>query len=201
MPDCGPAGGSQAALRNPVAPVVHGLQLSLGHGGYHSNCWRRPCGWSADILEQVRGSPPWSTPMRRVGDGWTHTATTWTFSTPNLRYFCDGTVAQGGSGPGFGRRFRRAEGVSTSSGVLVSDFYAAYHHYAGPKQRCWAHLLRDIHDLRSVYPDDGSWPSGMTPSTNSPSGQVLYPPRQSQRRTAKMALERSIAGPLPALPG
>ena len=30
------------------------------------------------------------------------------------------------------------------SGVLVSDCYAAYHHYDGPKQRCWAHLLRDI---------------------------------------------------------
>ena len=39
------------------------------------------------------------------------------------------------------------------SGVLVSDFYAAYHHYDGPKQRCWAHLLRDIHDLRTRYPD------------------------------------------------
>ena len=25
------------------------------------------------------------------------------------------------------------------SGVLVSDCYAAYHHYDGPKQRCWAH--------------------------------------------------------------
>ena len=24
----------------------------------------------------------------------------------------------------------------------------------GPKQRCWAHLLRDIHDLRTLYPDD-----------------------------------------------
>ena len=47
------------------------------------------------------------------------------------------------------------------SGVLVSDFYAAYHHYDGPKQRCWAHpcssqgqaLLRDIHDQRTRYPD------------------------------------------------
>ena len=38
------------------------------------------------------------------------------------------------------------------SGVLVSDFYAAYHHYDGPKQRCWAHLLRDIHDLVALYP-------------------------------------------------
>ena len=40
------------------------------------------------------------------------------------------------------------------SGVLVSDFYAAYNHYPGPKQRCWAHLLRDIHDLGSLYPKD-----------------------------------------------
>ena len=40
------------------------------------------------------------------------------------------------------------------AGVLVSDFYAAYHHYDGPKQRCWAHLLRDIHDLRKLCPKD-----------------------------------------------
>ena len=40
------------------------------------------------------------------------------------------------------------------TGVLVSDFYAAYHHYDGPKQRCWAHLLRDIHDLVALYPKD-----------------------------------------------
>lgn len=42
------------------------------------------------------------------------------------------------------------------AGVLVSDFYAAYHHYAGVKQRCWAHLLRDIHALCVANPDDPS---------------------------------------------
>ena len=35
-----------------------------------------------------------------------------------------------------------------------SDFYAAYNHYPGLKQRCWAHLLRDIHDLKGLYPED-----------------------------------------------
>ena len=44
------------------------------------------------------------------------------------------------------------------SGVLVSDFYAAYHHYDGPQQRCWAHLLRDIHDLVALY-----WPRWADP--------------------------------------
>ena len=37
---------------------------------------------------------------------------------------------------------------------MVSDFYAAYHHYPGLKQRCWAHLLRDIHGLKGLYPED-----------------------------------------------
>ena len=39
-------------------------------------------------------------------------------------------------------------------GVLVSDFYAAYNHYPGLKQRCWVHLLRDIHELKALYPED-----------------------------------------------
>ena len=39
-------------------------------------------------------------------------------------------------------------------GVLVSDFYAAYNHYPGLKQRCWVHLLRDIRDLEALYSDD-----------------------------------------------
>ena len=33
------------------------------------------------------------------------------------------------------------------SGVLVSDCYAAYHHYDGPKQRCWAHLLSRVNHI------------------------------------------------------
>lgn len=71
----------------------------------------------------------------------------WTFSTPTQRYFL--------------RRGRNKEVVddvlgTEFAGVLVSDFYAAYHHYPGVHQRCWAHLLRDIHDLTEVYPADTS---------------------------------------------
>jgi transposase len=69
----------------------------------------------------------------------------WTFSTPTEQVFV--------------RRRRTKEVVDEVlgpefSGVLVSDFYAAYHHYPGLKQRCWAHLLRDIHELRTLYPQD-----------------------------------------------
>ena len=37
-------------------------------------------------------------------------------------------------------------------GVLVSDFYGAYNVHQGLHQRCWTHLLRDIHQLKEQYP-------------------------------------------------
>jgi len=40
-----------------------------------------------------------------------------------------------------GERFR---------GVLVSDFYAAYNLIPGRHQRCWTHLLRDLHELKEA---------------------------------------------------
>ena len=36
-------------------------------------------------------------------------------------------------------------------GVLVSDFYGAYNVHQGLHQRCWTHLLRDIHQLKEQY--------------------------------------------------
>lgn len=38
------------------------------------------------------------------------------------------------------------------AGVLVTDFYAAYDQVPGAKQRCWAHLLRDVHALGEAHP-------------------------------------------------
>ncbi len=38
------------------------------------------------------------------------------------------------------------------SGVLCSDFYGAYHKIESLKQKCWAHILRDLHNLREKYP-------------------------------------------------
>jgi transposase len=38
-------------------------------------------------------------------------------------------------------------------GVLTSDFYAAYNDTPGGRhQRCWAHLLRDLHTLKADHP-------------------------------------------------
>ena len=49
-------------------------------------------------------------------------------------------------------------------GVLSTDFYAVYDQYAGPKQRCWAHLLRDAHALGEAHPDHPdvqAWVAGL----------------------------------------
>jgi transposase len=49
-------------------------------------------------------------------------------------------------------------------GILVTDFYAAYDHLPGRKQRCWAHLWRDIDALETEYPEDralAAWVAGV----------------------------------------
>ena len=79
------------------------------------------------------------------------------------------------------------------AGALVSDFYAAYHHYDGPKQRCWAHLLRDIHDRRALYPDDhrlGRWADAVNLLYRQ--AKAFTHPSERQRRAAQPALERCL---------
>jgi hypothetical protein len=50
------------------------------------------------------------------------------------------------------------------TGHLSSDFYAGYNIYPGKHQRCWVHLLRDLHKLKQIYPEDKAvqkWASGV----------------------------------------
>ena len=37
------------------------------------------------------------------------------------------------------------------AGVLSSDFYVGYNRYPGRHQRCWVHLLRDLHELKEEH--------------------------------------------------
>jgi len=124
--------------------TVHRLRLSTGAivGACHQVA-QRGQGAVAQVREQIRASPA----VHADETGWREAGRNgyvWGFSTRTARYFV--------------RRGRNKEVVDevlgpAFSGVLLSDFYAAYHHYDGVKQRCWAHLLRDIHDLTGLYPD------------------------------------------------
>ena len=93
----------------------------------------------AGMVDRIRASPV----VHAAETGWREDGANgyvWTFSTPTERYFLRRGRGKAVVDEALGESF---SGVLVS-GVLVSDCYAAYHHYDGPKQRCWAHLLRDI---------------------------------------------------------
>ena len=116
----------------------------------------------------------------------------WTFSTPTQRYFLRRGRSKAVVDEVLGEEF---------AGVLVSDFYAAYHHYDGPKQRCWAHpcssqgqaLLRDIHDQRTRYPKDAAlarWAAAVHQLYVAAKACNHHEPWQ--RRVAQLAWERKL---------
>lgn len=71
----------------------------------------------------------------------------WLFCTPQGERWYEydrsraGAVAKRILGPQFG-------------GTLVTDFYAAYNDFPGEHQRCWVHLLRDLHKLKEEHKDN-----------------------------------------------
>ena len=125
--------------------TVHQLRLSVGAIVEATHAAARKAQPAvAATLERIRGSPV----VHADETGWRQDGLNgyvWTFSTPTDRYF-----VRRGRGKGVGDEVLG----ESFSGVLVSDFYAAYNHYAGLKQRCWVHLLRDIRELEALYPKD-----------------------------------------------
>lgn len=68
----------------------------------------------------------------------------WSFSNQNISvYTIDPSRSQGVVEEILGAVF---------SGVLCSDFYGAYHKIESAKQKCWAHILRDLKNLREKEP-------------------------------------------------
>ena len=127
--------------------TVHQLRLSVGAivSAIHQTAQQAQPAVAA-MVDRIRASPV----VHADETGWRQNGNNgyvWTFSTPTERYFLRRGRGKAVVDEALGESF---------SGVLVSDFYAAYHHYDGPKQRCWAHLLRDIHDLVALYPKDTS---------------------------------------------
>ncbi len=136
-----------------------------------------------DIVARIRGSPVVhadETGWREDGDN----GYVWTFSTPTERYFLRRGRTKAVVDEALGADF---------AGVLVSDFYAAYHHYDGPQQRCWAHLLRDIHDLRALHPEDEPLARWADAVHDVYAKAKAFPhPSEQQRRRAGLALEQRL---------
>lgn len=137
--------------RVPVATIqrylemVHDLELSVGAIVAAS---RRVAERGGPAVEWIRARVRAGPLVHADETGWRESGRNgyvWTFSTPTARYFVHGGRGMGMIDTVLGDDF---------GGVLVSDFYRAYDHVRAPKQRCWAHLLRDAHELRTGHPDD-----------------------------------------------
>ncbi len=123
---------------------VHGLRLSVGE---ISDLLRRVAACGAGAYQALRGRIRASPVVQADETGWREQGQNgyvWFAGTPTgERYFeyhhsRAGTVINTLLGEDF-------------SGVLTSDFYAAYNDTPGGQhQRCWAHLLRDLHALKEA---------------------------------------------------
>lgn len=145
-------------LRLPLAQVqwllaqTWGLHLSVGQiSALLREVARRGKPTYEAVLVEARASPV----LHMDETGWRENGRNgyiWTLSTPTVRFFQyvqsrAGAVADRLVGDG-------------GTGTVVSDFYGAYDRLERPRQRCWAHLLRDVRALCEEHPADhqlGRW--------------------------------------------
>ena len=137
----------------------------------------------AAILDRIRASPV----VHADETGWRQNGNNgyvWTFSTPTERYFL--------------RRGRGKAVVDEALGESFSEYWSAISTppttiTIGPKQRCWAHLLRDIHDLVALYPKDtalAQWAAAVHQLYVE--ARSFTHPQAQRRRTAQLAWERQL---------
>jgi transposase len=147
----------RTTLRMPIAAIqrylasLHQLTLSVGgiqeilHGVRQA---------TVPVLDQVKQQARRSRILHGDETSWRQAGQNgyvWSFSTPGddaLRYYeYDRSRAQAVVKRILGGQF---------GGHLVSDFYCGYNAYAGKKQRCWAHLLRDLYALKEAEQQDAA---------------------------------------------
>jgi transposase len=117
----------------------------------------------------------------------------WSFSTPSVRYY----------------QYRRTRAATVVAdvigeefeGVLVSDFYAGYNIHEGYHQRCWVHLLRDIHELKQQHAENGEvleWAAAVravydkAKAYAGPSARLTEVEQLSARRVQQHAFEHEL---------
>jgi transposase len=145
----------RTTLRLPIRRIqaylrtIHQLFLSAGELVELLHQLRRLLQGEIDGLkQQARASPILhgdETSWRENGQN----GYIWAFSTPGddaVRYYeYDSSRGQAVLKRLLGGKFH---------GHLVSDFYCGYNEYEGKHQRCWTHLLRDLHELKHDHPQD-----------------------------------------------
>ncbi len=106
------------------------------------------------IQQDVRASPVAQADETGWRENGQHT-TIWTVSTTQQIYVHHGR-----------RTNEEIDGIlgADYGGTIVADCYAAYDHFPGPKQRCWAHLVRELEKLLhecAEHPETVAWVEGI----------------------------------------
>lgn len=145
----------RTTLRTPVRPVqaylktLHGLELSVGEIVELAHDVRQQL---QPLVEALKAEVQSSTVVHGDETGWRENGENgyvWAFATDGpaaVRYF-EYDRSRGHWVP------KRILGADFR-GWLVADFYAAYNLIPGPHQRCWTHLLRDLHTLKEAYAEE-----------------------------------------------
>ena len=142
----------RTTLRMPVRQVqaylatLHNLHLSIGEIVELAHGVRQQLQGQADkLLEQIHAQAV----VHQDETGWRedgHNGYVWATVTEGpqaVRYYeYSASRSHHVAQRLLGARFR---------GVLVSDFYSAYNLIPGRHQRCWTHLLRDLHELKEEH--------------------------------------------------
>jgi hypothetical protein len=142
----------RSSLRLPIRRIqaylsrLHQLQLSAGELVELLHQLRRTLQDDvSNLKQQARASPVLhgdETSWRENGQN----GYIWAFCTPGddaVRYYhYDHSRSQAVLKRVLGGKFK---------GHLVSDFYCGYNQYEGRHQRCWTHLLRDLHELKQAH--------------------------------------------------
>jgi transposase len=174
-----------AAIRRYLAQV-HGLALSVGAiVGAVRTVAARAEAVVTGYREAIRASPV----VHADETGWREGGAngyTWTFSTPEVRYFVHGGRDASMLASALGDDF---------AGVLVSDFYGVYTAAEGVRhQYCWAHLLRDVDEVAQRHRRDAAvrgWADGIHRLfARAQEAAALADPTARQR--ARQELERAL---------
>jgi transposase len=194
----------RTSLRMPVRLIreylltMHNLLVSTGE--------------IVELLHRVAEASPVKQAAHRVrervvaspivhGDetGWReggHNGYIWCFCTPEGERYYEYDQSRAGA------VVKRILG-SSFKGTLVTDFYAAYNDLPCEHQRCWVHLLRDLHELKEDHKDDQqvlSWAQQLrklydqAQDTLSGKGRWgRWPPTEEHREVLYMELVQATA--------
>ena len=120
----------------------------------------------------------------------------WLFCTPEGERYYEYDKSRAGA---VARRILGAQ----FKGTLVTDFYAAYNDFPGEHQRCWVHLLRDVHKLKEEHKDNQEvldWAKQLRglydqaqDSLNGKGRWGRWPPTQQQREMLYIELVEGAA--------